>query len=255
MALALICLLTGCAAPIISPAPPQQAGTIIVVGNGNTRVQANIAQINFTITIVDDNVSAANRAASATLQRIIDTLANENIAGNDFPLIVRNIYAERYYPDYEYDDPGTVPLFPDANEELRYRVIYYRSILVHDLENIPTVVAILADASGNALYINGTDLLYDDPEGLEEEARAFAMADAKRKAEESAKEIGAQLGPPLGISEHVEGFGSSWTNDMAPIWPGQLRFVMQIQVTYAMYYATPSQLPLSLTPKVAATRP
>jgi len=241
LSLALIGLLTGCATAIIPPPPLQPAGTIVVVGNGNTRVQANVAQINFTITIVDDSVLAANRAASAALQQVVDTLANENSAGNDLPLIVRNIYAERYYPDYEYDDPGTVPLFPDANEEIRYRVIYYSSILVHDLENIPAVVAILADASGNSLYINGTDLLYDDPEGLEEEARAFAMADAKHKAEESAKEIGAQLGSPISISEYVEGFGSTWTNDMAPIWPGQLRFVMQIQVTYAIYYATPSQ--------------
>lgn len=237
-------VLVGCAAspPLPSselPPAPQPAHmtperTIVVVGNGNMRVQANMAKSHFSVEVVGDTVIEAHRTAGEIMARVVDALAALQIAGDDVQPHSYNVYVERYYEDYERDDPGTVPLFPEAGEQIRYRVMHQLSVTVRDLAAITDVVDAVTTAGGNYVYIYGTDFLYDDPAGLEHEARQKAIADAERKAQEIAQLIGVELGAPRAISELVAGGYSNWDGYGPPLWPGQLQFVMQLQVEYAI---------------------
>ena len=230
--LALILLLTGCVAPDSLSAP--RAQSIVVVGNGNTRVQANLVQLFLGIEVVDDTVMAANRKANEAMDRVLEALASQNIGGREIKPFAYNIYSERYYPDYEIDDPGTVPLFPDAEEAIRYRVIHQLHVLIHDLASVPTVVAAVVEAGGPSLYIYSTDFLYDDPASLEPAARELAISDARGKAAELAALLGVELGAVIGITELVQNTGVQWdTQAFTPIYPGQLQFYKQLQVTYS----------------------
>jgi uncharacterized protein YggE len=222
------------------------------------RVRGNVAQINFGVEVVDDTVLEANRAASATMQAALQTLAELGIPDVDVRPYSYNVYAERYYPDYERDDPGTVPLFPEPGEEVRYRVMHQVAVIIRQMETLPDVVEALVAAGGNALYIYGTDYQYDDPASLEDESRRKAIADAERKANEIAQRIGMELGPVVAISELVQGSYTQWDFLEGSIWPGQLQFYKQLQIEYAvipptgpgdMITATPTPaLPVESTP-------
>lgn len=246
--------LAGCAAPVDPPrisAPPtvpppstlQNAATlqrtIVVVGNGNVRVQANMARLDLGVEVVDETLSVANQQASELMQRILDTLASQRIAEDDIKPYAYNISAERYYPDYDRDDPGTVPLFPDANEAIRYRVIHQIHVNVRAMDRVPDVVAAVIEAGGSHFYLYAIDFLYDDPSRLEADSRAKAIADAQRKAEAIAVEIDVQLGPVIAISELIEAGGARWDSYIPPIWPGQLQFYKQLQLTYALVENSP----------------
>ncbi|MCC6455879.1 MAG: SIMPL domain-containing protein [Caldilineaceae bacterium] len=262
LCLAFMLLLAGCAtveAPTIQPEIPNSAmtttpaRTIVVVGNGNTRVKANQVRVNLGVEVVDETVVEANRTASAIMQQVLDALARQQIADADIQPYAYNVQAERYYADYARDDPGTVPLFPAPGEEIRYRVLHQIHVLVRDLDRVDTVVDAVIEAGGNNVYIYGTDFLYDDPESLEPEARAQALKDAEEKAGEIAQLIGVEVGPVQQISEIVGHSGVYWDSDIAPLWPGQLQFYMSLQVTYGVSSTTPLTATSSLTETPAAT--
>jgi uncharacterized protein len=262
--LALMLLLAGCAAveaQTIQPEIPNSATTtattpsrtIVVVGNGNTRVKANQVQVNLGVEVVDDTVVEANRTASAIMQQVLDALALQQIADVDIQPYAYNIQAERYYADYERDDPGTVPLFPAPGEKIRYRVLHQIHVRISDLDQVDTVVDAVIEAGGNKVYIYGTDFLYDDPESLEAAAREQALANAHDKAGEIAQLIGAEVGPVQQISEIVGHSGVYWDSDIAPLWPGQLQFYMSLQVTYGVSSTTPVTTTTTLTETPVAT--
>jgi len=261
-----VLLLAGCAAgppptsarstttPPSSQQPVVTPRTIVVVGNGNTRVEANIARLTFGIEVVDESVLVANRTASEMVEKVLAALTALEIAGEDVKPYAYNVYAERYYPDYDIHDPGTVPLMPPANEQTRYRVIHQIHAMIRDLDSIATVVAAVVEAGGNSVTIYGIDYLYDDPASLEPVAKARAVADAKRKAEAIAQQIGVELGPPISISEFVQGSHTSWDGLVPTIWPGDIQFYMQIQITYAIKNDISAATP-SATPTVTSTVP
>lgn len=215
-------------------APGLTPDTIVVVGNGDMKVDANVARLNLGVEVVDETPPAAYRAARVTMQRVLAALAAAGIADEEITTYAYNINVERYYADYARDDPGTVPIFPDPAEEVRYRVIHQIHVNTGDLDQISELLDAAMRAGGNQLYVYGTDYLYDDPASLEPAARQRAMADAQAKAEELARLADVELGPILSISELVQGSGTFWENYLAPsLWPGQLRFYKQLQVVYA----------------------
>lgn len=259
--------LTGCTAlavptnentpnEVTPPATTTEQRTIVVVGNGNVRVQANMARLDLGIEVVDESLSIANQQASERMQHILDTLESQRIDADDIKPYAYNVSAERYYPDYEIDDPGTVPLFPDVNEAIRYRVIHQIHVNVRELDRVPDVVAAVIEAGGNNFYLYAIDFLYDDPSSLEAASRANAIADAQRKAQAIAAEIDVQLGSVIAISELVQAGGARWDNDIPPIWPGQLQFYKQLQLTYTVLDNTViDSAPIQAAPTTTSTSP
>lgn len=178
--LALLLLIAGLCALQSQPAMAQISTsgvapqTILVVGYGNTRVDANIAHVHLGVEAVDTSVIAANRAVRRDMQRVLAALAMQGVVDGDVTTFGYNVNIERYYPDYERDDPGTVPLFPDPNEEIRYRMVHQIQVVLHDLDKLTDLLDAAAQVGGDNLYIYGADFLYDDPTSLEPAAREKA---------------------------------------------------------------------------------
>jgi hypothetical protein len=257
---ALVLLLTGCVVvppaplpPVAESAPGFPARTIVVVGNGQMRVQANVAQINFGVEFVDENVATANRDAAAMMDEVLASLASLDIAEADIKPQSYNIYSERYYPDYERADPGTVPLFPETGESVRYRVTHQIYVVVRDPAKLTTILDTLVTVGGGNVYIYNSDFLYDNPRSLERAARTKAVADAQRKATDTARLLGVELGPVIAISELVQGSYVGVDSFSSTLWPGQLQFYMQLQITYRIVDQNADTLLPGISPNAPLT--
>lgn len=264
--LALLLLMAGLCALQSQPAMAQISTsgvapqTILVVGYGNTRIDANIAHVHLGVEAVDTSVIAANRAVRRDMQRVLAALAMQGVVDGDVTTFGYNVNIERYYPDYERDDPGTVPLFPAPNEEIRYRMVHQIQVELRDLDKLTDLLDAAAQAGGDNLYIYGTDFLYEDPTSLEPAAREKALDDAQAKAEDIARLAGVELGRLLTISELTQGTTSYWDTYVPALWPRQIQFYMQLQVSYAIgdaYTATPASASsvVTSTAMMTATSP
>jgi uncharacterized protein len=65
------------------------------------------------------------------------------------------------------------------------------------------VIGRLADAGGDAARVQGISYVLEDDAALQEQARADAFADARRKAEQYAELAGRELGEVVSVRENV----------------------------------------------------
>ncbi len=260
--LALLLLAAGCATVPSSsvrvqtptPAPAANSRTIVVIGNGNMRVQSNLSQVNMAIDILDTSLQNANLMARQSTQQVVDALQAQGIAAEEINTSSYSVTVERNYPGIEPPDQHPeATAIPEG--EIRYRVTNGIQVLVRNPNDLGAILDAAIAAGGNNLYINGIDFLYDDPDSLEHPAREKAMADAQAKAEELAQLVGVELGPVLTISEIVQHSGVYWDSDIAPLWPGQLQFYMLLQVTYAIDDAGATSATPIATATPTATEP
>jgi hypothetical protein len=110
-------------------------------------------------------------------------------------------------PQYAPNRPGPSPV-------VGYRASNRVTIRVRDVSKIANVIDTLVGAGANE--IGGINFMVSQASKLLDDARAQAVADARRKAEIYAKAAGVMLGAPLSISE--EGApGPLFRTKMAPM--------------------------------------
>jgi hypothetical protein len=223
--------LSACATPVASPAA-EQPHTISVSGNGISYGKPDIAIAQVGVEtrgpdpaqVVGDNTTKMN-AVIAALKKL--GIEDKDIQTSNF-----SVYAQQ---NYDADGKPT---------DYTYVADNIVSITVRDLSKVGDTLGQSVGAGANS--INGVTFTVADQTALEGEARDKAMADAKARAEQLAKDAGVTLGAPMSISENSavtpipyslnvrDVAGSAAAQAPVPVSGGQIQVNLQVNVTYTI---------------------
>jgi uncharacterized protein YggE len=206
-------------------------GGITVVGQGTAYGQPDQATVIVGVDSFAPTVQEATTQNQTTLDNVMAALEAVGIAAEDIQTTNYSLYAEQIYGDRGPEGIAG------------YRVSNQVNVKIRDIAVVGDVLAAVTEAGANAIY--GVNFSVADPAALEAEARAAAVADARKRAESLAELGGVALGDVTIISEVVGtpvmplGMGGSGVAmeqaASAPgISPGQLSYQVQVQVTYGI---------------------
>jgi uncharacterized protein YggE len=198
------------------------------MAQGEATGQPDLAMITIGVETRDSEARQAAEKNNDQMADVMDALLEMGIAEEDIQTVDYGIRAEIDWEDEEH------------------RVIGYvvnNSVLVklRDMEKVGSVIDAVTEAGANNIY--GIQFTFDDPSALREQARAEAVAEARKKAEALAQLAGVTLGKPRYINEsfmeqppyYLEALYAAPDRGVgggASVMPGQLEISVQVQVTY-----------------------
>jgi len=207
---------------------PITGNTISFSGEGKVFAKPDIARINFAIITEGVTSKAAQDKNSPKSKAVTALLEKLGIEEKDVKTTSYNIY-----PQYNYPRSG-VP------EIKSYQVTQSFEVKVRDLDKVSDVLEGLVSAGANNVINLGFSV--DDPEMLKAEARAKAISDAKKKANELEKQLGIRLGKIVSFSENTGGFpneifyakglGGGAGGDASSLPAGENEILITISLTY-----------------------
>jgi hypothetical protein len=163
------------------------SANITVTGNGKVKFVPNIAKVGLTVTSEAGSAAEAWKKNGDIVKKLFQALRDLGIDEKDFKTEGVNVSPKYFYPK---DEPP---------ELIGYTVTYNLTVTVRKLNELGKVL--------DDLVANGADRLTniafttDDVDGLMDQARAKAIAEARKKAEIYVKGAGANLGQVVTIAE------------------------------------------------------
>ena len=185
--------------------------TISVTGTAEVSGEPDIATFSFGVSEVADNPEEAQEVISEKVSKILDGLddldiEDEDIKTNSYTINPKYEWVKTERLDVEIAPDGT-RYYPGNNNKqvlVGYDVRQNISIKLRDLERAGEALSLFAAQGVENLY--GPNFEIEDPEGLQEEARLEAIADAKAKAKRLAKDLDVKLGKIVSFNEGGGGY-------------------------------------------------
>lgn len=209
-------------------------GTISVTGEGKIAVSPDIAEMSFGVTTgVQTTAKAASDTVAADMQKILAAVKATGVLDKD-------ITTESFQLSPSYD-------WTDGRQRLRgYEASQSLRVKVRDLDKVGDVLTAATDNGAN--QAGGVSFTLDNPEGKKDEARTEAIADAKKKAENLAKQLGQTLGdvqsfsengggwyPPVMYAARTESYGVGGAmEDKAVLPSGEQDLTVTVNITYEL---------------------
>lgn len=162
--------------------------TITVSGEAEIFAVPDTASINFTVNEEADELSDAQESVTMSMNTILDALYEEGIDEED---IKTQNYSSN--PRYEYNRKTGERVLAGYN--VQHSVL----VKVRDIDTVGGVVALLGSYDIDNMY--GPNFTIDDPEQLQQDARAEAIEDAREEAKRLAKELDVRLGKLISFDE------------------------------------------------------
>lgn len=167
--------------------------TVSFNGEGKVIAKPDIGKISLSIVTDALTSKVAQDENSKKSKALSDYLKKQNIEYKDIKTTGYNIYPQYKYPQY-----GGQPTITG------YQVNQSMEIKVRDLDKVSNILDGVVSAGAN--QVNGLSFEIDNPEALKSEARAKAIADAKKKASELKSQVGISLGKIVNFSENTGGY-------------------------------------------------
>ncbi len=162
--------------------------TITVSGEAEIFSVPDTATVTFTVNEERPTIADAQESVTTTMNAILEDLQNEGIDEDD---IKTQNYSSN--PRYEYNRKT-------GEQSLAgYNVGHSVLVKIRDIEEVGTIIALLGSYDIDNMY--GPHFTIDDPEKLEQDARAEAIADAKKEAKRLANELDVRLGKLISFDE------------------------------------------------------
>jgi hypothetical protein len=212
-------------------AQPEETERIIsVIGTGKVSSAPDMATITTGVISEAAEASEALSANNEAVERIMEVLKEFHIAPKDMQTSNFNVS-----PIYHHDRRGT-----SQQQITGYHVSNQLRVQVHNLPELGKVLDALVRAGSNQM--SGVTFGFDDPEGLLQNARNRAMADARSRAELYAQAAGVRVGEVLQISELEARFPVASPRRMAmdaateavPVATGEQEVYATITVVYEL---------------------
>ncbi len=216
-------------------AAPDLARSIHVTGQGEASGMPDVAEVNAGVQTFAKTVVDASRQNQAVVAKIFDALDEQGIDREDIQTSSYSIWAEQ-----DYSRGGNA-----GKERITgFRVSNVVHVKVRDIGKIGEVLAAVTDAGANTIH--GIQFSVEDPDELEKQARAAAMADARARAESLASLAGVELGEVVSLSmsgapDFPRPYAASRMMEMADagapvpgIAPGQQSVTVTINATFAI---------------------
>lgn len=192
--------------------------TVSFSGRGKVIAKPDIATLEFSIITEAATSKQAQDDNSKKSKAVTDFLKKQGVNDKDVKTTYYNIYPKYSYPRPRplYQSPPSsvgetqvMPLPPIPIDDTTPKIIGYQvtqglQVKIRDFDKLSSVIDGLVVAGVN--NVNNLGFSIDDPEKLKSEARAKAIADAKKKADELKGQIGIKLGKIVNFSEGFNGY-------------------------------------------------
>ena len=181
--------------------PEKQERTITVEGTATSSTEPDIATITVSIDTTEATVEEAQSRNNTVTTSVTSALKALGISGDDIQTSSYNLYEDEFYNSEtgEFEPRGWI-------------VYQSLEVRVRDIN----IVGDVLDAAGRsgATDIYGPDFRVDDPSSQIQNARAEAIADARKQAAQIARALGASVGEVIDYDEWTSG-GSPYYSDYA----------------------------------------
>ena len=207
-------------------APPP---TISVTGEATISAPPDLARIEAGVTNEAKTAREASDANNATMGRVLLALKGTGIDEKDYQTSRLSLQPE--------NASGRVSS-SNAPQIVGYRASNRLTIKLRDVSKIAGVIDAVTAAGAND--IGGINFMVSNASKLLDDARAQAIADARRKAEIYARAADVTLGAPLSISEEGSPGPMMYRRAAAPmaasvpIAPGEETLRITVSVTWAI---------------------
>jgi uncharacterized protein YggE len=161
---------------------------ISVTGEATISVPPDLARIEAGVTTDAKTAREASDANNAAMGKVLLALKSTGIDEKDYQTSRLSLQ-----PQYANQNR------PGPNVLTGYRATNRVTVKLRDILKVASVIDAVTEAGGND--IGGINFMVSNASKLLDDARAQAIADARRKAEIYAKAAGVALGAPLSISE------------------------------------------------------
>jgi uncharacterized protein len=215
---------------VASPATAQNLPPAVSVnGEATVSVAPDLAQVEGGVASEGKTAREASDANNAAMGKVLQALKGAGIDEKDYQtsrLSLQPVYA-----------PATSNR--NTPQITGYRASNHVTIKVRDITKVANVIDALVGAGANE--IGGINFVVSQASKALDDARAKAVADARRKAEIYAKAAGVTLGDTLSISEEgavpaplFRGKMAAPMAAAAPVAPGEETLSVTVNVTWAI---------------------
>ena len=178
----------------LNPAP----ATIQVMGEGEVEAKPDLGQFTFSVTAQGETAAEAQEISGTKINDILAYLREQEIEDKDvkvqnYNLYPRWRYEERLCPVGSYCPPG-------ERVEDGYEATQSVTVRVRQTDKAGVLIAGVGERG--ATNISDLRFTIDEPEAIQAEARALAIADAQAKAEVLAAQLGVEIVRLSGYSEN-----------------------------------------------------
>lgn len=218
--------------------------TVSFSGEGKVLAKPDVAIVEFSIITEAATSKAAQDDNSKKSQKVVDFLKKQDIEEKDIKTTSYNIYPKYSYPRpiiYNQAESG-MPVPPESSGQPKivgYQVTQSFQVKVRNFDKLSGIVDGLVSVGVN--NVNNLGFSVEDPEKLKAEARAKAIADAKKKADELKSQIGIKLGKIVNFTEgyggypgpyylEAKGMGGDVTGPSLPV--GENEISVNVTLTY-----------------------
>jgi uncharacterized protein YggE len=177
----------------IAPASAQTvpARTLNIAGSAEVHAVPDAALVSTAVVTESDTAAAALKANSATVAKVLDVIRLFGVEAKDLQTGGLSLEARTYRPDK--------PSATDRPHVIGYTAVNAVTVRVRDLGKLGDLLDKVAVAGANR--IDGIEFSISNQEGLLDEARRKAVADAKGKADLYARAAGFTLGKVMSLTE------------------------------------------------------
>ena len=183
-------LVTPTAAPAAEERAMADRRTLSVVGEGRVQVAPDLVRVTLGVDQFAPTLTEARSAAAQRMTAVIDRLVQLGVDRADIQTVRLMIS-----PEYDHR--------PEAMTLRGYRVNNAVSVILRDVEQSGAVIDQAVEAGADRVDSIAFDT--SNRQELVDQARAEAMTDARRKAEQLARMAGAELGSIVLIEESGSG--------------------------------------------------
>ncbi|HMM07629.1 MAG TPA: SIMPL domain-containing protein [Paracoccus solventivorans] len=173
---------------------PMRPATIDVQGEGRTNVAPDLATVSIGVTTQAETAAQAMADNATRQSAIIEVLRAQGIAPEDLQTQGLNLS-----PMQDYSREGQPPLITGYQAQ---------NIVTARVRDIPQLGALLdAMVEAGATDVRGISFTREDAAAAEDEARAAAVVEARRRAEVIAQAAGMVLGPLQSLTDATRSGG------------------------------------------------
>lgn len=184
-------LLLPCIVQAEAPIAAADGATITVTGSASVSLKADYARVSVGVSTSAKTVEEATAKNSEAIHAVIAALKGAGIPEEDIVTSSYSVHAE-----YEYSSFGGQTLSG-------YNVTNQLSVILRDMEHIGATLDKATAAGANNIY--NIEFLSSQSAAAQDEATAYAVQDAVRKAKLLADAAGLTLGGMVSLTESTGG--------------------------------------------------
>jgi len=204
--------------------------TITVPGAGSVEVEPDIASIRLGVSVISETAGAARESAAQTMNAILAAVLAQDVARRD---VRTSLVSLSPVMDYSQNNGPRIT---------GYQVQNSVSVTLRDLSKAGELID--AALAAGASTLDSLEFRLEEPLQAADQARIYAMADAKARAETIANAAGATLGPVASVTEGQFGpppmpypaqrFAMKAADSSTPVESGTQEISVALTVTFAL---------------------